>query len=133
MLEEARNYAGWLVLLSIGTLVLYSLLLPPIIVRLPQTYFLPRPLRQSLPNGNQHSAVRALIWAGRNIVGVIMIILGGFMLVLPGQGLLTILVGLLLCDFPGKRTFLRWFVLKVGLAKALNSFRKKHGHPPFLF
>jgi len=58
--------------------------------------------------------------------------MGLFMLVLPGQGILTILAGLVLLDFPGKFLFLRWLVRKEKVLKSLNWIRKKGKKEPFL-
>jgi hypothetical protein len=53
------------------------------------------------------------------------------MLVTPGQGILTILVGLLLMNFPGKYRVERWLVTRPGVLRSLNRLRKRRGEPPF--
>jgi hypothetical protein len=53
------------------------------------------------------------------------------MLVLPGQGLLTILIGLLLLDFPGKRALERRLLRRPGLRAFLDRMRVKRGRAPF--
>ena len=57
---------------------------------------------------------------------------GLILLVLPGQGLLTILIGLLLLDFPGKRAVELKLVRRPGIAAFLNRMRARHGRPPFV-
>lgn len=52
------------------------------------------------------------------------------MLVLPGQGILTIVLGISLLDFPGKRPFIRWLVSKPMVYRALDWLRKKTHSPP---
>jgi hypothetical protein len=49
-------------------------------------------------------------WVLRNVIGYALIALGIVLSIpfVPGQGLLTILVGLSLADWPGKRRFFRW-------------------------
>ena len=54
------------------------------------------------------------------------------LLVLPGQGLLTMLIGLLLLDFPGKRAVELKLVRRPGIAAFLNRMRARHGRPPFV-
>ena len=55
------------------------------------------------------------------------------MLVLPGQGLLTILVGLMLSDYPGKFK-LRKRIIKTNLVlKTINWYRTKSNIPPLIF
>ena len=51
------------------------------------------------------------------------------MLVLPGQGILTILAGIMLLDFPGKHRLLRWIVAHPQVLRTLNWLRRR-GHPP---
>ena len=53
------------------------------------------------------------------------------MLVLPGQGLLTIVVGLVLLDFPGKFRLERWLVSRPRVLALLNRFRVALNKPPF--
>ena len=43
-----------------------------------------------------------LMWGLRNAVGLVLVTAGLAMLVLPGQGIITLLVGIILMDFPGK-------------------------------
>lgn len=52
------------------------------------------------------------------------------MLVLPGQGLVTILAGLLLLDFPGKFKLERALVRQPAVMNALNWIRVRRGRPP---
>ena len=51
------------------------------------------------------------------------------MLVLPGQGILTIIVGLVLMDFPGKYGAERWAVSRGPVLPAINWIRAKAGKP----
>ena len=53
------------------------------------------------------------------------------MLVTPGQGVLTILAGLLLMNFPGKYRLERWLVMRPGVMRALNWLRARRGQTPF--
>jgi len=53
------------------------------------------------------------------------------MLVLPGQGVMTVLIGVALLDFPGKHRLQRWIVGRRGVLDALNWIRRKRGRPPF--
>jgi hypothetical protein len=47
-------------------------------------------------------------WIARNLFGYVLIILGIIQLFVPGQGILTILAGLAIADWPGKCRFFRW-------------------------
>ena len=49
---------------------------------------------------------------------------------LPGQGLLTLLIGLMLTDFPGKYRLEKRLIAQPGVLKAVNWLRARAGHPP---
>ena len=51
------------------------------------------------------------------------------LLLLPGQGILTIAMGLVTADFPGKRRIERWLVARPGILKSLNWVRARAGRP----
>lgn len=104
------------VVLFIGTLVA----IPIVCVRLPADYFV-RPMRPQVP------------WrmAARTAVACIVILMGVAMLVLPGQGILTILIGVSLLDFPAKRAWQRRLLRRPSVLRALNAMRMRAGKPPF--
>jgi len=52
------------------------------------------------------------------------------MLVLPGQGLLTILLGVTLVNFPGKYALERRIVSRPSVANTLNRIREAVGRNP---
>ena len=56
--------------------------------------------------------------------------IGVLMLVLPGQGVLTILIGLTLLDFPGKRRFVRRLLMRPRVFRVINRLRRRFGRPP---
>lgn len=66
----------------------------------------------------------------KNALGALLLVLGAAMLVLPGQGLLTILVGLLLIDFPGKYRLERRLLGGPRVLRAINALRERWKKPP---
>ena len=52
------------------------------------------------------------------------------MLALPGQGLLTIFMGLMLMNFPGKRSLELRIIRIPSILKSVNWMRAKADHPP---
>jgi hypothetical protein len=113
---------GGTVVMFLGTLAL----LPWIVCRMPEDYF----VRPELPMEDWSWKTIAVRLA-RNFVGVILILAGIAMLVLPGQGVLTILVGLACLSFRGKRKLMRWFVYHKGVLHGLNWIRQRRNLPPF--
>ena len=66
----------------------------------------------------------------RNVLGVLLVLLGLAMLVLPGQGLLTLLVGLLLVDFPGKHQLVRSILSRPKVLSLVNKLRAHRNAAP---
>ena len=66
---------------------------------------------------------------GKNIIGYSLIMGGLLMLVLPGQGLLTIVTGLLLINYPGKYKLEQKLVAMPSVYRALNWIRAKANKP----
>tara|TARA_B100001057_G_scaffold120887_3_gene119633 strand:+ start:11978 stop:12196 length:219 start_codon:yes stop_codon:yes gene_type:complete len=65
----------------------------------------------------------------KNIIGYILIVGGILMLVLPGQGLFTILIGLMLSNYPGKFYIEKRFIAIPSILKMINWLRKKTNTP----
>lgn len=76
--------------------------------------------------------LKVLATVARNAFGYFLIALGAVLSLpgVPGQGLLTIFMGVMLIDFPGKYRFERWLVSRRVILAAANRFRAKAGRPP---
>ena len=103
-----------------------------ILVRIPPDYFhgdRPRKLW-----ANRHPAVRFLGLLGKNLLGVVLVALGIVMSLpgVPGQGLLTILLGIMLLDFPGKRSLEHKLVSRPTVLHTINKLRHKFGKPSLI-
>jgi hypothetical protein len=66
------------------------------------------------------------------VVGYLFLVLGAFMLILPGQGVLTIVAGLALIDFPGKHRLIQWLVARPSVLKSMNWMRERAGRDPLI-
>ena len=102
---------------------------PWVVVRIPADYFAHRK-RQRTPWDDQHPIVRAILIVLKNVIGIAFLALGILMLVLPGQGVLTMLVGLMLIDFPGKYKLERYIVTRRPVLNTINWLRQRRGEPP---
>lgn len=125
-LQSHENLLGWMFGLSLASLVLTALLLPVFVVRLPEDYFLAT--RQEL--AGRRGVVHWIARAGKNLLGFVFVLAGLAMLLLPGQGLLTLLIGLLLLDFPGKRAIERRLARRPKVLGFLNRIRARRGRGP---
>ena len=77
---------------------------------------------------------RALLKVAKNALGVLLMLLGVVLSLpgVPGQGLLTILIGLILLDLPGKQRFERRLMTRPAVFTAVNSIRARFGREPLL-
>jgi hypothetical protein len=66
----------------------------------------------------------------KNLIGYGLILAGILMLLLPGQGILTMITGLLLIDYPGKFRLERQIARQPAILKSLNWLRAKAQKPP---
>jgi hypothetical protein len=126
-----REYQDLLETLGLLSLVLFVVTLvvfPLVIIFLPRDYFV-RHHRDPAHQTRQHPAVWFALTVLKNLVGWAFILAGLAMLVLPGQGILTILIGVSLANFPGKYSLERRLVRRPAVARALNRIREKAGKP----
>lgn len=123
------HYGGWFVAASVASLLLGLVLTPYLIVRIPVDYFSAE-RHSRAESGMRHPALR-LAWAvARNVVGAVFVVAGVLMLVLPGQGVLTLLIGLMIMDYPGKAVLLRRIAGQRQVLRGMNWLRARAGRPP---
>lgn len=129
LLHEHKEAIWWIAAFS-GLVFVGSLVVVPwLAVRIPADYFVTKH-RPKLPFADRH---RLLRWTGlivKNLTGTLLVLAGIAMIFLPGQGLLTVAMGVLLIDFPGKHNLegkiIRWHPV----LKSINWLRGKAGVEP---
>ena len=119
-------------LFSAVTFVGSLIAVPWLIGRMQPDYFLTH-WHKVEARHRQHPALAFMIWIMRNGFGFCLTVAGVAMLVLPGQGLLTMLVGICLMDFPGKRRLIDRLAGIPQIQGALNWVRRKQGKAEFVF
>jgi len=69
---------------------------------------------------------------GKNIAGVLLVVLGIVLSLpgVPGQGLLTVLLGVMLLDFPGRHRLEQKLLSRPSIANAINRLRGRFDKPP---
>jgi archaellum biogenesis protein FlaJ (TadC family) len=117
---------GWLVALSIVSALVSLIILPVILLKLPEDYFA-FSNRHRVLWVRQHRLLRMVLLLVLNFIGLVFILAGILMLILPGQGILTIIVGLVLMEFPGKYRVERWLITRPSVLPAINWIRTKAG------
>jgi hypothetical protein len=122
---------GWLCVVSLLMFVGSIIAVPWLVIRIRVDYFVQR---HHLVDRwkSRHPLVRLGLLAAKNVCGIVLVLAGVAMLVLPGQGILTILVGLICLDFPGKFALEQWLVRQPPVIGSINWMRAKAGPPPLL-
>ena len=108
----------------IGTLIA----IPIVVVRLPNDYFIKNHRRTWLQN--RHPVLRVTAYVTKNLIGCVFLLAGIAMLVLPGQGILTMLIGVSLIDFRGKQKLQRKLIGQPAVLRTINRIRHKFGRKP---
>ncbi len=117
------------VVLFLVTFSISLLIVSIIMVKIPPDYFKKGQPRKVLPGKPQMVRVLAII--GKNILGLLLVAVGIVLSLpgVPGQGILTILLGIMLLDFPGKRELEHKIVSQPRVHGAINKLRHKFGKP----
>lgn len=120
---------GWVVAAAIALGIGSLIVLPLLVIAIPRDYFVgAEPPKAKWSKGHPWLY---LVWrVVRNGIGVVMVLLGIVMLVGPGQGVLAIVVGLMLVDFPGKRRFEQRLICRPTIHRHLNWLRARAKKPP---
>jgi hypothetical protein len=123
---------SWLGGLSLVTFIGSLLVVPWLILRLPRDYFI-RHRMEVEEKQRRHPALSVFLFCLRNSIGLLLLSAGIAMLVLPGQGILTMIIGLGLMDFPGKHALLELMVRNARVQRSLNWIRTKGGREELVF
>ena len=117
--------------LSIFILIISVFMMVLIISFLPEDYFKSenRNLISSVQN-SRYPLLRLLVLITKNFFGILLLLSGILMLVLPGQGILTIITGLVFMDYPGKYKFERNLLKQKGVINSINWIRSRLSKPP---
>ena len=117
--------------LSIFILIISVFMMVLIISFLPEDYFKSenRNLISSVQN-SRYPLLKLLVLITKNFFGILLLRSGILMLVLPGQGILTIITGLVFMDYPGKYKFERKLLRQKGVINSINWIRSRLSKPP---
>jgi hypothetical protein len=120
------------VLFSVFTFVASIAVVTFVLVKLPANYFHSSHAREFLVA--RHPVLRVLGILAKNLLGLLLVFFGVIMSLpgVPGQGVLTILLGIMLLDFPGKRSLEARIVSRPRVFRALNALRARFDKPPLM-
>ena len=125
-LSDYKIYLVWLGTLSFVIFIFSLLTIKWLVALIPSDYFIQK-------NNSEFRSNYPIFWLIsiiiKNLIGYTLIIGGILMLVLPGQGLFTIFIGLMLSNYPGKFYIERKFIAIPSVLKTINWLRKKSNTP----
>lgn len=124
-LRALEPWLPWITAVGVLMALISMLAIPWMLVRMPTDYF-NAPSRPT----NLRSPLVWLIWFARNALAAILLLAGIAMLVLPGQGLLTIVIAIMASTFPGKYRLERAIMRRPGILRAVNWIRGRRDKPP---
>jgi len=128
-MQTHQELMSWLAVISLLTFLVTLFALPILIIHIPDKYFL-RKKRISPYNPRPAIGFRLVSRILKNILGVFFVLTGLIMLFLPGQGLLSILIGVMLMNFPGKYKVERAIIRQKKVLSTINWLRAKANRPP---
>lgn len=114
---------GSLAVCSVVAVLASVLLVPRYLAGLPEDY---------LVSAEHHAPSQRPFWfrVGKNLLGAVLVGLGVLMLALPGQGLVTLLVGVMCLDFPGKQRLLQRLLGQKKALALINRLRQRLDRVP---
>lgn len=124
------------ILLGVGIFVVslaFSFLcIGVVMVKIPENYFSSHYQQDFMPGSSWVVRWGAVI--AKNIFGVFLILLGLVLSLpgVPGQGILTILLGLIMLDIPGKRPLEARIIKRPAILSAINDLRARYKKPPLV-
>jgi len=130
-IQSHESLVFWSLVVSAITFIGSLLVVPMLVSRIPDDYF-SHERRERTEWAEHHPVIRMTLIVAKNLFGYVIILMGIAMLVLPGQGLLTMIIGVMLINFPGKYRLERWLVSRKPILRSINWLRKKTGHAPLL-
>ena len=130
-IHSNETIVWWLVASSAFTFMASLILVPMFVVRIPADYFTHKKRHHKRPE-KYPPVIRIIVLVIKNILGLILFCAGILMLILPGQGLFTMFIGMMMINFPGKYKLERWIVERGPVLKSINWLRRRAGHDPLM-
>ena len=128
---ESLTWRGLLfgVLIFVVTFVVNLAVVSFVLVKLPVDHFTNR-YRTKFWSG-RHLGLRVAGLIGKNLLGYLLVAIGILLSIpgVPGQGVLTILLGVMFIDFPGKQRLEQKLLSRPPVLQTINRLRRRFGKP----
>ena len=125
LFEWLKAYGVMLIGVSVASFIVSILFCTLVIAYLPPDYFLPN--RRA--NRIRHPVLRIGLKCLKNLLAVVLVVVGIIQIPLPGQGILTILIGIIISDIPGKRKLERRIISSPVVLATANGIRSRFKRP----
>lgn len=126
-----ETWGWWVALASFAMFVVSLAAIPWVVARIPEDYFTHQGHRHTL-KARRHPLIQMMTVVGKNMLGFILLVAGFIMLFTPGQGVLSMLFGLMIMNYPGKYRLECWLISRGPVFSSVNALRRKQGKPPLL-
>jgi hypothetical protein len=120
----------WIAAVSLAMFLGTLLLMPWLALRMPADYFVREEAASPRPRTLLGQVGRVSILVLCNLLGIIFLVMGFIMLFTPGQGVLTMIIGLLLMSFPGKKRLVLKLISRPRILAAINALRARYNKAP---
>lgn len=125
--EAYRSLIIWFGSISLFIFLFSLLTIKWLVALIPEDYFINRKISKVRSN---NPALWYIVLIVKNMIGYSLVLGGIMMLVLPGQGVFTIIIGLMLSNYPGKYAIEKKFIAIPSILKSINWLRQKSNKPP---
>ena len=123
LLDEHTYLLTWITIFSAVLFLVTLALMPVLIAAIPDDYF--EQTKRPKPFYKPFSFAWLIKKLLKNILGITLLLSGIAMLILPGQGILTLIIGLLLIDYPGKYQLEKKILSYPIILRSINWLRRK--------
>ena len=122
-----KNLILWFGSISLFVFLFSLLSIKWLVSLIPEDYFINK---KDLKIKTSNIFIWYIVLIFKNLIGYSLILGGIMMLVLPGQGLFTIIIGLMMSNYPGKYSIEKKFIAIPTILKSINWLRRKSNKPP---
>ena len=125
LFEWLKAYGVMLFGVSVASFIVSILFCTLVIAYLPPDYFLPNRRTSRI----RHPVLRIGLKCLKNLFAAVLVVVGIIQIPLPGQGVLTILIGIIISDIPGKRKLERRIISSPAILATANGIRSRFKRP----
>ena len=129
LIDDYKSIIFWLGLLSFLIFIFSLVTIKWLVALIPSDYFVSK---KDTKFKSEYPFIWLISMIIKNIIGYVLIIGGILMLLLPGQGLFTIFIGLMMSNYPGKYYIEKKFIAIPSILKTINWLRKRSNKEPII-